>query len=75
MLGSPILLYLMAYILFPEHDENTALDQYYFERATIEDISQKVDRSADAIYKSLQRIRTALMDCVNGKLSTLEASS
>ena len=35
MLGSPISLYLMAYILFPEHDEHTALDQYYFERARL----------------------------------------
>ena len=35
MLGSPICLYLMAYILFPEQDEHTALDQYYFERARL----------------------------------------
>ena len=35
MLGSPICLYLMAYILFPEKDEHTALDQYYFERARL----------------------------------------
>ncbi len=33
MLGSPICLYLMAYILFPEPDDDTALDQYYFQRA------------------------------------------
>ena len=35
MLGSPICLYLMAYIRFPEQDENIALDQYYFERAKL----------------------------------------
>lgn len=35
MLGSPICLYLMAYILFPERGEYTALDQYYFERARL----------------------------------------
>ena len=35
MLGSPICLYLMAYILFPEQDEHTALDQYYFERSRL----------------------------------------
>ena len=35
MLGSPICLYLMAYILFPEQDEHTALDEYYFERARL----------------------------------------
>ena len=35
MLGSPICLYLMAYILFPEQDEHVGLDQYYFERAKL----------------------------------------
>lgn len=33
MLGSPICLYLMAYVLFPEHDEHAGLDDYYFQRA------------------------------------------
>lgn len=33
MLGSPICLYLMAYVLFPEHDERSGLDDYYFQRA------------------------------------------
>jgi hypothetical protein len=35
MLGSPICLYLMAHILFPEQDEHASLDQYYFERARL----------------------------------------
>ena len=35
MLGSPICLYLMAYILFPERDEHAGLDEYYFERARL----------------------------------------
>ncbi len=35
MLGSPVCLYLMAYILFPEQDERTSLDDYYFERAPL----------------------------------------
>ena len=35
MLGSPICLYLMAYILFPEPDEAAGLDDYYFERARL----------------------------------------
>jgi hypothetical protein len=35
MLGSPICLYLMAYVLFPERDDHAALDQYYFERARL----------------------------------------
>lgn len=33
MLGSPICLYLMAYILFPEQNERDSLDDYYLERA------------------------------------------
>ena len=35
MLGSPICLYLMAYILFPERDERSGLDDYYFRRAPL----------------------------------------
>ncbi len=35
MLGSPICLYLMAYILFPERNEHAALDDYYLERARL----------------------------------------
>ena len=35
MLGSPICLYLMAYILIPEQDDHTPLDQYYLERARL----------------------------------------
>ena len=35
MLGSPICLYLMAYVLFPEHDEQSGLDDYYFHRARL----------------------------------------
>ena len=35
MLGSPICLYLMAYILFPEPDEHASLDDYYLERARL----------------------------------------
>ena len=35
MLGSPISLYLMAYILFPEQHDRTSLDDYYLERAPL----------------------------------------
>lgn len=35
MLGSPICLYLMAYILFPEPNERAGLDDYYLERARL----------------------------------------
>ena len=48
---------------------------YYFERTSIEDISQRVGRTTEALYKSLQRLRSALMNCIDGKLSRVEASS
>lgn len=35
MLGSPVCLYLMAYVLFPEQDEHAKLDDYYFARARL----------------------------------------
>lgn len=35
MLGSPIFLYLLASVLFPEHEEPTNLDDYYIERARL----------------------------------------
>ena len=35
MLGSPICLYLVAYILFPEQDELVGLNEYYFDRARL----------------------------------------
>ena len=50
------------------------LEKYYFDQTPVEEISQEVGRSAEALYKSLQRIRTGLMDCVNGKLISMEGS-
>ena len=35
MLGSPIFLYLMAYVLFPEQGSVADLDDYYFKRARL----------------------------------------
>jgi hypothetical protein len=35
MLGSPICLYLMAYVLFPERNESDNLDDYYLARARL----------------------------------------
>lgn len=35
MLGSPICLYLMAYVLFPEQNERENLDDYYLARARL----------------------------------------
>ena len=50
------------------------IEKYYFDQVTVEEISQGVGRSAEAIYKSLQRIRATLMDCVSGKLTVQEGA-
>ena len=57
----------------PSHNR-TLIEKYYFDQTPVEDIARDVGRSAQALYKSLQRIRQALMDCVSGKLGSLEAS-
>ena len=55
--------------------DKVIIDKYYFQRTPIEDISREAGRSKDAIYKSLQRLRAALMNCVDGKLAAMEPSS
>ena len=49
--------------------------KYYFDQASIEETAEEVGRSIDAVYKSLQRIRSALMRCINGKAASLETLS
>ena len=51
------------------------VEAYYFEQSSIDELSESLGRSAEALYKSLQRVRSGLMDCVNGKLSALEGLS
>jgi RNA polymerase sigma-70 factor (ECF subfamily) len=41
---------------------------YYFEELSVNDLAMRVDGTADAIYKTLQRARAALMQCVERKL-------
>ena len=35
MLGSPIFLYLIAHVLFPEREQSASLEEYYFQRARL----------------------------------------
>lgn len=35
MLGSPILLFLIAHIIFPDRDSTTTLEEYYFKQASL----------------------------------------
>ncbi len=43
---------------------------YYFDEEPIETLATRLGRGADAIYKSLQRIRHALHQCIERKLQT-----
>lgn len=51
----------------------TLIQQYYFDQTSIEEIAGRLERSVAALYKSLQRTRSALMACVEGKLAGPEA--
>lgn len=58
----------------PKHIRSV-VERYYFDQQPTAKIAQESNRSVESIYKSLQRVRTALMDCVNEKLATLESPS
>ena len=44
------------------------IEGYYFDERTVETLASTHGRSAEAIYKTLQRLRAALLDCINAKL-------
>ncbi|MEM8913011.1 MAG: sigma-70 family RNA polymerase sigma factor [Planctomycetota bacterium] len=50
--------------------QREVVEGYYFADRTIEDLSASSKRSVEAIYKSLQRIRSGLLQCVQRKLVT-----
>jgi DNA-directed RNA polymerase specialized sigma24 family protein len=43
------------------------LDGYYVDELSVEAIADRHGRSVEAIYKLLQRIRQALLDCMERK--------
>lgn len=45
------------------------LDGYYFEEATVETLAKRYGRTTEATYKLLQRIRSALLDCMDRKIA------
>ncbi len=51
-------------------DEHRLVRGYYFEDESIEALAASFGRGAEAIYKSLQRIRQALHQCIERKLQT-----
>ena len=49
-------------------DKRAMLTDYYFEEETIVVIAKKQNKSVEATYKALQRIRKTLMHCIQGKM-------
>ena len=45
------------------------IEGYYLQERTVEALAATHRRSAEAIYKTLQRLRAALLDCINSKVS------
>lgn len=45
-------------------DQRAVIDGYYFRQAGIEAVAGEARQSVDAVYKSLQRIRRSLRDCI-----------
>jgi RNA polymerase sigma-70 factor (ECF subfamily) len=50
-------------------DQRSLVEQYYQSGATIRDFAQSRGLSAEALYKSLQRIREALRGCIEASLA------
>jgi hypothetical protein len=45
------------------------IEGYYFQEQTVEELSRKGGKSVEAVYKSLQRLRRLLLDCITTKLA------
>jgi RNA polymerase sigma-70 factor (ECF subfamily) len=48
------------------------VNDYYFNELSVEELSKHFERSVEAIYKTLQRVRQSLHSCIENKLQ-LEA--
>lgn len=53
--------------------QRRVLDGYYLEDQSVETLAQEHQRSVDAIYKLLQRIRRGLLDCIQRKFAEVRA--
>ncbi len=49
-------------------EQRQTVERYYYVRQPVEELAEQEGRSVEAIYKSLQRIRQALFDCVTRAL-------
>lgn len=45
------------------------IEGYYFQEDTVEELSRKGGKSVEAVYKTLQRLRRLLLDCITTKLA------
>lgn len=51
-------------------DQRQLVRGYYFDNETIDALASRLGRGTDSIYKSLQRIRQALQQCIERKIQT-----
>ena len=58
----------------PSH-QRAVVEGYYYERQSVEGLATRTGRTVEAIYKSLQRIRQTLLECVTVSLQQAEGHS
>jgi DNA-directed RNA polymerase specialized sigma24 family protein len=51
------------------HNSREIIEGYYFAERSVEALASTHGRSVDAIYKTLQRLRAGLLDCIHQKLN------
>ncbi len=49
------------------------VEGYYYRRTPVESLSNQTGRSVEAVYKALQRIRRALLECITRKMQPQKA--
>ncbi|MCU0982279.1 MAG: sigma-70 family RNA polymerase sigma factor [Pirellulaceae bacterium] len=58
----------------PSH-QRAVVEGYYYERHSVESLATRTGRTVEAIYKSLQRIRQTLLECVTVSLQQAESQA
>jgi RNA polymerase sigma-70 factor (ECF subfamily) len=53
-------------------EHRSLVEEYYDRNLTAEQLATKFNKSVDAFYKSMQRIRRVLFDCINAQLAAGE---
>lgn len=53
--------------------QRAVVEGYYYERQSVEGLATRTGRTVEAIYKSLQRIRQTLLECVAVSLQQAES--